>query len=302
MSKIKGKLPGEVQPGKTKGVIFGASGVGKTWFATSFPAPYLIDTESGATLRHYQDRLKNAGGLYLGPDEGSLDFDVVIDQIRALATEKHPYKTVIIDSITKLYQIAIANEAERLGAKDAFGASKKPAIAQMRRLVNCVSKLDMNVWFIAHEAPEWGLNPTTGQREEVRKIPDVWDKLVYELDLCLRVFRRGMVDPPTAAVHKSRLIGFPESDTFPLDYADFAIRYGKDYIESEATQIILASESDVKEIERLVGVLKITDDEIEKILTRAAASSWSEISNDHAAKTLKWLSGKMTGTADKEGK
>ena len=127
-SKLKAKAPEEVQPGKTKGLIFGASGVGKTFFTLAFPAPYYIDTEGGADLRHYQERLKKAGGVYMGQEDGALDFAAIIEQIQALATEKHPYKTLIIDSITKVYQTAIANEAERLGDKDAFGASKKPAI------------------------------------------------------------------------------------------------------------------------------------------------------------------------------
>jgi hypothetical protein len=289
MSKIKGKQPGTVTPGKTKGVIFGAPGVGKTWFATSFPAPYLIDTESGANLKHYQERLQEANGLYLGPEDGSLDFATVIEQMQALATEKHPYKTLIIDSVTKLFQTCIANEAERLGAKDAFGASKKPAIAQMRRLVNWASKLDMNIWFVAHESPEWGLNQVTGQREEIGRIPDVWDKLIYELNLCLRVFRRGKTYPAIAAVHKSRLTGFQLGDTFDLEYGVFAARYGKDYIEADAKQITLAAAEDVTEIARLVAVLKVPEEDCEKILTRAAASSWAELTDEQAKKTIAWL-------------
>ena len=71
---------------------------------------------------------QSAGGVYFGPDQGSLSFDTVIEQIQALATEKHPYRTVVIDSISKLFNIEIAAESERLGDKDAFGASKKPAV------------------------------------------------------------------------------------------------------------------------------------------------------------------------------
>jgi hypothetical protein len=297
MSKIKGKAPGTVLPGKTKGVIFGASGFGKTWFASSFPVPYMIDTECGASLKHYQERLKEANGLYLGPEDGSLDFTTVIGQIQALATEKHPYKTLIIDSITKLYQVCIANESERItgsGKKDEFGASKKPAIAQMRRLVNWVSKLDMNVWFIAHEVPEWGVGPN-GQREEIGRVPDVWDKLVYELDLCLRVIRRGKEYPAIASIHKSRLLGFPIGETFPLEYDAFATRYGKDYIEAATTQLVLIAPEQVAEIERLVSVLKISEEEIEKILTRTAASSWKELSAEQGVKTLEWLQNKING-------
>ena len=294
-SKLKARDPLLVEPGKTKGLVFGASGAGKTWFSLSFPAPYYIDTEGGADLRHYQQRLKAAGGAYMGPDDGALDFATIIEQIQALATEKHNFKTVIIDSITKVYQVAIANEAERLGNKDVFAASKKPAIAWMRRLVNWITKLDMNVWFIAHEAPEWGENKTTGQREEIGKIPDVWDKLVYELDIGIRVVRRGETYPVIGLVHKSRLMGFPQGSSFPLDYSSFAERYGKDYIESVSKPIILATSEQVSEITRLVDLLKISEDDCEKVLTKAGAEKWSELKTEQATEMLTRLNAKLTG-------
>lgn len=299
MSKLKGREPETVKMGKAKGLIFGASGVGKTWFSLGFPTPYYIDTEGGADGKQYQDLLKGAGGRYMGPEDGALDFATLVEQMQALATEKHSYKTLVIDSITKVYQTAISNEAERLGEKDAFGASKKPAIAWMRRLANWTMKLDMNIWFIAHEVPEWGVNPKTQQREEVGKLPDVWDKLVYELDLGLRVLRRGKTYPATAIVMKTRLQGFPDGESFPLEYSQFADRYGKDYIESDMKTIVLAKDDQIAEIVRMAEVLKISSEEQEKLLTKAGASEWKELNEDQATKTLDWLNKKITGKAGK---
>ena len=214
-SKLKARAPEETKPGKSKILIYGPSGVGKTWFGLSFPRPYYFDTEQGADLKHYQKRLIEVGGRYMGPADGTLSFPTLIEQIQALATETHPFQTLVVDSITKLYQTCIAQEAERLGDKDAFGASKKPAIANMRRLVNWVSRLDMNVVFIAHETTEWGL--VNGNRSEIGKTPDVWDKLIYELHLTLAATKRG--PERKATVRKSRLLGFPEGESFALDYA-----------------------------------------------------------------------------------
>jgi len=292
MSKLKAKTPGETAPGHIKQLLFGPSGVGKTWFALSFPKPYYIDTEGGADLAHYQKRLAGAGGVYMGPNEGTLDFDTVIGQMQALATEKHDYRTLIIDSVTKLYQTCIANEAERLGDKDAFGASKKPAVANMRRMISWAMRLDMNVLFVAHETNEWGLNPKSGQREEIGKLPDIFDKLIYELDLTLHLQKRG--PQRIAIVRKSRLLGFPESDTFPLEYAEFAARYGKDFIEAESKPIVLASAEQVAEITRLLDVVKLAEGEFEKLLTKASADSIQELNEDQAAKTLAWLNKKIT--------
>jgi hypothetical protein len=285
VSKLKARKPEEVRPGKTKSLIFGKSGVGKTWFALSFPSPYYIDTEGGADLRHYQKRLQDAGGAYMGPADGALDFGAILEQMQALATEKHGFKTLIIDSVTKLYQVAIANEAERLGDKDAFGASKKPAIAYMRRLVNWATKLDMNVIFVAHEATEWGM--VNGARQEIGQVPDCWDKLIYELDLTLRAEKRG--PERVAVVRKSRLLGFPDCDVFPLDYAEFGKRYGRDAIESDVQAITLASPEQVAEIKRLLGIVKVAESDVEKLMTKAGADSFEEFSTEQAASTIEWL-------------
>jgi hypothetical protein len=303
MSRLKAKAPELTGTGKAKGMLYGASGVGKTWFALTFPAPYYIDTEGGADLRHYQERLKASGGAYMGPEDGALDFNTIIDQMQTLATEQHPYKTLVVDSITKVYQATIAQEQERLGDKDAFGASKKPAVAAMRRLANWATRLDMNIWFIAHETSEWALDATTNQRVEIGKAPDVWDKLVYELDLTLWVRRTGAAYPAKATVRKSRLTGFPNGETFQLTYEDFSGRYGKDFIEAAAKTVTLASSEQVAEIERLVDLLKITPEDAEKVLTKAGADTWAEMSTEHAAKTVAWLMGKIKGeeTTGKKG-
>jgi hypothetical protein len=165
----------------------------------------------------------------------------------------------------------------------------------MRRLVNWVTKLDLNVWFVAHEIPEWGLDPKTGQRTETGKLPDVWDKLVYELDIGLRVIRRGNTYPAVAIVHKSRLLGFPQAETFPLEYSAFAERYGKNYIEGTTKTITLANTEQVAEIVRLVDLLKVTPEDIEKVLTKAGADKWSELSDKQADEMIARLTKKMTG-------
>lgn len=292
-SKLKARSPEIVQPGKTKGLIFGPSGVGKTWFTLSFPTPYYIDTEGGADLKHYQERLKAAGGAYLGPQDGTLSFDTLIDQMQALATEKHSYKTLIIDSITKLYQTCIADEAEKLGDKDAFGASKKPAIKNMRRLINWAMKLDMNIWFVAHETAEWGIDEKSSQRTEKGKTPDVWDKLIYELDLTLWAQKLG--NSRIAIVRKTRLTGFPDLERFPLEYDEFATRYGKDFIEAETKTLVLATPEQVTEINRILELVKVNEADIEKVMTKAGAERWDELTTEQAEKTIAWLNNKMTG-------
>ncbi len=275
-TKLKAKAPELVKQGKIKAVLYGVSGVGKTTLALSFPSPYYFDVEGGAKGQQYRELLKKSGGAYMGPEDGTLSFDTLIDQMQALATEPHEYKTLVVDSLTKLFQTAIAQEQERLGDKDAFGASKKPAIAAMRRMVMWASRLDMNIWFICHETAEWGL--VNGQRSEIGRVADVWDKLIYELDLAVQATKRG--PQRMATVKKSRLSAFPDGDSFPLDYAEFVARHGKEVVEGGATTITLASPEQVSEVLKLLDIVKIAEADIQKGFDKAGVTTWAEMTTD----------------------
>ena len=289
-TKLKAKSPELVKPGKIKAVIYGASGVGKTTLALSFPAPYYFDVEGGAKGPQYRKLLKESGGAYLGPEDGASSFDTLIEQIQALATEKHPYKTLIVDSLTKLFQTTIAQEAERLGDKDAFGASKKPAVAAMRRLVMWASRLDMNIWFICHETAEWGM--VNGQRAEVGRVADVWDKLIYELDLAVQVVKRG--PQRLAVVKKSRITAFPDGDSFALDYAEFAARHGKEIVEGDVGQVTLALPDQIAEVKKLLEIVKVSDADIQKGFDKAGVTDWPEMTTEQIAVWQTFLKKKIS--------
>jgi len=94
MSKLKAVKPKTAEPSKPKILVFGKAGVGKTFTSLDFPKCYYIDAENGASRSHYTDKLDKAGGVYLGVEQGSQDFSEVIEQVKALATEKHEYKTL----------------------------------------------------------------------------------------------------------------------------------------------------------------------------------------------------------------
>lgn len=288
--KLIAKDPIDAEPSKPKMVLYGPSGVGKTWFTLGFPNVYYISPEPGATREHYTARLKAGGGRYLGPEDGATDFEVLIDQAKALAVEKHSFKTLVVDSITEIFNNAVAKEADRLGSKNAFGADKKPAIAYMRRFISAINRLDMNVILVAHEKAEWGQDDT-GQRIEKGKMPDCYDKLIYSLDLAFQAQKRG--PSRMAMTRKSRLIGFPEGESFPLEFSDFSARYGKDIIEKVSTPIVLAEAGQVSEIRRLVELLKIDHETIEKWFEKANVEKFDEFTADTAAKIIKSLSAKL---------
>lgn len=289
-SRLVAKEPKAAEPSKPKILIFGKAGVGKTWTSLDFPRCYYIDTEDGANLAHYTDKLQKSGGVYMGQVDGSLDFKTVIGQVKALATEDHDYKTLIIDSISKLYNAEIAREAEALGDKNAFGADKKPAIAFMRQLVNWLCRLDMNVILIAHEKPLWGIDPK-GDRSEIGVTFDCWDKLEYELHLALNIQKRG--PERKASVRKSRLLGFQDGSSFTWSYEEFAKLYGKDIIEAKGKTIQLAAPEAVGAVKRLLEIIKVPDDEIEKWFKKAAVTSLDEMTAEQIAKITDHLKAKL---------
>lgn len=287
MSKLKAVKPKTVEPSKAKVLIFGEAGVGKTFFSLDFPSCYFVDAEGGASRGHYTDKLEKAQAVYFGIEQGAQDFNEVIEQVKGLATEKHQFKTLIIDSITKLFNNEIAKEAERLGDKDAFGASKKPAIAKTRQLLNWLDKLDMNVILIAHESKEWANEKQIGVKA------DAWEKMAYELDLVLNIKKQG--ESRKAFIKKSRLEGFPDGGNFELSYDEFAKRYGRDVMETVAKPINLATPEQLAKLSKLLESWKQPEGWAEKVLAAAKCEKFEEMSTEQLATTLTFIENKLTG-------
>jgi hypothetical protein len=294
MAKLRGQDPKEAKPSRPKILIYGKPGAGTTWGSLDFPSVYYIDTEGGANLDHYTDKLKKAGGAYLGPDQGANDFGIVTEEIISLATTQHKFKTLVIDSFTKLFNTQVTIDYERMekGGRDmdkTFGAEKKGAINFTRKWLRWFEKLDMNVILICHEKSQWK------DGKEVGVTFDGWDKLEYELHLCMNIMKQGQTR--RARITKSRLKQFSDAETFDWSYAEFAKRFGQDVIESEAKPVIIASADQVKKLEMLLDILK-TDSEItEKWKEKAGVETWAEMQSDDIDKCINFLTGKLPKTA-----
>ena len=74
--------------------LFGEGGMGKTTLAAMFPKPVFIRTEDGTASLTGNDNVS------LFPLATSTQD--VLDAIETLGTEKHEFKTLVIDSITQL--------------------------------------------------------------------------------------------------------------------------------------------------------------------------------------------------------
>ena len=252
---LRAVKPEIVEPEKPKFMLSGKSGVGKTLFALSFPRPYLIDTEGGATREQYTKKLTAAGGAYFGKEQGSQNFDAVIDEIKALATQKHDYKTLIVDSFSHLYNTAAAIAEEKIG--NDFGRDKKEANRPTRQLMRWLETIDMTVTLICHHRDKW-------ERRGREKLGE----------------NRLMV------VKKSRIQSFPESKEIPLDFSAFHDLYGGDVIDRDSQPVSLVSPENIELIKKLLEALNIDKETIEGWFEKAKVDRWEDFTEVQGKKII----------------
>jgi phage nucleotide-binding protein len=137
--------------------IFGEGGMGKTTLASLFPKPVFIRTEDGS------QSLSGNENVSLFPIASSSKD--VLDQIEALATQEHDFKTVVVDSITQLatiieHEIVAADpKAKSINqAGGGYGAGYNAAAEKHRQVREWAGALaydrNMNVVFIGHADTE----------------------------------------------------------------------------------------------------------------------------------------------------
>lgn len=286
---LKAVKPEIVPISKPKIMISGASGVGKTLFALEFPRPYLIDTEGGATRPQYRTKLQKGEGVYFGKDQGSQDFKTVVNEFKNLATTKHGYQSVILDSFSWVYNMEAAVAEETLGSD--YGRDKKEANRPSRQLLRWIEAIDMSVILIAHSKDKYQRADNKKEREYVGTTFDGYDKLEYILDLWIEVKKIGK--NRHFVVKKSRIDSFPEGESFPLDYKKFAELYGEDIINRPTTQLVMANDEQVKRVTSLLEVVKVSNEEVVAWFKKAEVSTWAEMDSTTILKCIAYLEKKL---------
>jgi len=288
MPMLKAVSPDVIKPGHVKGLISGPSGVGKTFFGLDFPRPYLIDTEKGATRPQYKNKLKEVNGVYFGKEEGSQNLKTVVEEVKLLATTKHDYKTLLLDSFSALYLGEAAKAEEKVG--NDFGRDKKEANRPTRQLLRWLDNLDMNVWLICHRKDKWA-RKANGEVEYAGSTFDGYEKLEYILDLWIEV--EESKGDRFFTVKKSRIDSLPKGNTYPLDYSRFAELYGKETIEKSSIPLTMATDEQIAKVTHLTEVVKIEPEEIEKWFTKADVDSWTEMTSEQIQKAIDFLEKKI---------
>ncbi|CAK0742232.1 conserved hypothetical protein [Gammaproteobacteria bacterium] len=278
---LRGVKPESIQK-RLKALFYGTSGVGKTTAAISFPKVYLIDTERGSENSQYTTMLSKNGGVIFQ----TTDFDEVITEVKSLLTEKHEYITLVIDPLTTLYNDLLDKSAIKNGTE--FGRHYSEANKKVKHLMNLLLRLDMNVIITSHAKNEYGQNLSV-----LGSTFDCYKKIDYLMDLVFEISKRGK--DRVGIIKKSRIEGFPDNETFPFSYNEIANRYGKDVLERDAVAQELATDEQVKELIRLIDLIKVPIEIYQKWLDKSCSEKWDEMPKEAIQKCIDHLSSKIKG-------
>lgn len=295
---LKAKAP-EVKEKRLKMFVFGPAGVGKTIATIQFPFSYIIDTEKGTDF--YANTINKAKSVVLQ----SFNIDDIKDEMTALATEKHSYKTLIIDPVTQIYN-ATQEKWNRVFEKYAKNEKDKDVQdfgmrywakvkSDFKGLQRLMLALDMNVICTSHQKDVYGAGfSKTGVTFDSMKGDD------YLFDLVFRVERRNG-DLVACKVKERAEIGqekFPAE--FVWSYANFLKYYGKEIIEKDAVPIIMATPEQVASITKLVEIVKVEDEIISKWFAKADVDKWDEMSGEQITKCIDYLNKKISSLTGQE--
>jgi hypothetical protein len=263
--------------------MYGPAGVGKTTAAIQFPNSYVIDCERGS--ENYEKLINTSGSVVFQ----TTDIHEVIAEVKALLTEKHDFRTLVIDPITTVYNDLLEKCELKVGSD--FGRHYSEANKQMKRLANLIMALDMNVVITAHAKKEYGDNlKVLGQTFDGWRQLDYWFDLVVELG---KRGGRGKEAKRVAKVVKTRIDAFPDEDVFEWNYDAVCKRYDVTMLEKEAQQVALASPKQVAEIKELLGVVRLPEGTVEKWFSKAGVDAWEDMPADTLAKCIDFVQNRL---------
>ena len=170
---IKGKTPKA-----PKIMIYGTPGVGKSTFAANAPDAIFIQTEDG---------LDNIDATKLPLCE---NYGEVLEQLAALASEEHDFKTLVLDSLTNLERFIWAKVCSDFGVKNiekadgGFARGYKHALDRWKEIVDALTFLNkernMTIILTAHEGVQEVKDPETETYH--RKAPRLHNLAEYMIE------------------------------------------------------------------------------------------------------------------------
>jgi len=287
---LKGKKP-EAKEKRLKMFLYGPAGVGKTTAALQFPNSYVIDMEKGTD--YYAESMNKSGSAVLQ----TVSAEDIKTEIRSLLTEKHDYRTLIIDPVTQLYN-SLQDKWTRIFEKHSkadaaeiqdFGMRYWGRVkAEYKSIQRMLLSLDMNVIITSHQKDVYGAG-----MQKVGVGPDSMKGDSYVFDMVFRLDnvngkRIAFTEKERAEIGKNR---FPAS--FEWSYPNFLKFYGQEIIERAADPVAMSSKEQVAEVIRLLDVVKVDDETVSDWFTRADVDAWEEMPGERIQKCIDFLKKKI---------
>lgn len=270
---LRAKKPEAVEK-RLKLFMYGPAGVGKTTAAIQFPNSYIIDCERGT--ENYDKLIAGSGSAVFQ----TTDIHEVVSEVKSLLTEKHDFRTLVIDPITPVYNDLLEKSELKVGAD--FGRHYAEANKLMKRLANLVMALDMNVVITAHAKKEYGQNLSV-----LGQTFDGWRQLDYWFDLVVELQKKGK--KRMARVSKTRLEQFPDEDVFEWSYDAIKKRYDVNLLEKQAQAITLATHKQVEEIKELLSIVRLPEGTTDKWLAKAGVDAFEDMPAEQIAKCIDYV-------------
>ncbi len=298
MAALKAKKPDKIKDKRLKMFVFGEAGAGKTIACLQFPNSYIIDTERGT--ENYIELIKNTNSAVME----SIDPLEIKEQLHALLTEKHDYKTLIIDPITQIYNAIQGKWANKFQSEmkdknslEDFGMRYWGKVkSEFKAIQRLLLELDMNVIITAHQKDVYGSN--------FSKIGVTFDSMKgddYFFDYIFRIVKKGT--ERVSLKNKERAIPgkekFPEQ--FEWSYENFCKFYGQEILEKEVIPIAMATKNQIAMLNNLIATIKIPDEDIEKWLSKAKVESFEEFTEEQIMKCVEFCREKLKNLDQKQG-
>ena len=259
--------------------MYGDAGVGKTTASCVLPAPYIIDTEQGTN--NYSKLITDSGGAVFQ----TTSMNEIIEEVRKLRKEKHDFKTLVIDSSSPAYFGLIEECEEKVGSE--FGRHYGEANKVMRRLINLLMDLDMNVVFTAHSKVVYG--------DDMKKMGttfDGWKRLDYIFDLVLEL-RKITPTNRKAKVVKTRLEGFPDGDIFDWTIDALSERHAIVEMERETVAVKVATKKQIEQIRKIADNINEGNEFVSSCLKKALVTVLEDMPHDKADKMIEAMKKKI---------
>jgi hypothetical protein len=316
-------------PIRTKSIIYGASKVGKSPVLAQIPNSYIIDTEKG--MRFYKkDVDKNNSVVF-----ESTDVDEIREEILKLQSYKHSYTTLIIDSLSYLYDVCsdkwshthkrcleedIANISRKRNKnyKDEWVQKKKARdlelnefgfkywgnlngeMRKLQYLLGSKSDIDMNIIVVAYEQITEKEDKKTKFIEKIIR-PYLPKKSEYVYDYCIHLSKSDddKIDPKNKFTPSyASTIGKGD----PIPNFLWNIENLKKYIlrdSSPAKKKELVDEKTLKYIlENRENYISVHQEG--KWLAKLDITSWDQLPKDAAIKIVDYIEKKKTNTEEQK--